>query len=551
MKRVYGIGLTFLILMLSLPINCSPTDVSIKPHSAIDFNSIQKHSISADLPAITWTSRTHQQPQPVENDSIIAGDHIILNASFPKSYGISNCSMKIWNGFTFSTTRPLVHAQDPAGAFTGIINRTEFDWVVVKGIKKGLRVNISCNFTNTDCDFMVWDGSVDPDSYMFANNIAELVSGATPETDSFIWISNNDTLVLGCLNYDGAPEGNWTLNLRVGVDDFLESAGSSVSYDTYFIEGFNSTYHIQAVGNSDTHGSFVLELVNVNICNFFIPDLSDVFVFHFSDERSFNISWSCTDANSDEINLFSFYLSNDGGNSFFLIANNISISWYVWNSSGWLLGDYVAKIRAYSINIGPGSPTNLADGPSGYWPGDHSEALVNIGQAGSPSVYDPIADVSLTSISNVTYTEGDTGNYLEWELSLSNSIFFPRAIIYTIYRNDTLVFQSQYRLHSQSNNISLNIDNLTRGVYRFEIVFVNPGSSGGIVNDTVYVTVLVPLITTTNTSASTTSNGTLPQWTAMLRYLILGIAGVSFTVILIVVFLFARWKHTSDSTFLF
>jgi len=184
---------------------------------------------------LTWTSRTQSEPQLLENGSTAVGDHVILNATFPDSFNITHCEMRVWSGFTYTTTRPLVVPTEPGGVYSGIIDPAQFDWVVIKGIEKNLTVNISCNFTNTDSDFMAWDGALDQSEYTYSNNILNMASGNIPETDSLIWTSDNDTMVLGCLNYDCTEIGNWTLNFQVGIDAIQSVNASSIEMDTYFI----------------------------------------------------------------------------------------------------------------------------------------------------------------------------------------------------------------------------------------------------------------------------------------------------------------------------
>ena len=540
MKRI----ITILILIVTLSqLNCTISqDYQIQNAPVTTNQSMICQSI--DSPAITWISRTQQQPQLIENGSIAIGDHVILNASFPESYNITNCSIRIWNGFTFTTTRPLVPAHNPGGAFTGIINRDDFDWVIIKGIEKGLLVNISCNFTNSDSDFMAWDGSIDPDEYTYANNIAELASSNKPETDSFIWTSDNDTMVLGCLNYVNSS-GTWTPIVQVGADTCIKSLGSSVSLDTYFCGPSNGTYNVEAFGSSNTSENVAIDFSDVEICNFFAPRLSNISVLHLEeDENAFNISWSCQDSNADDINLFSLYLSNNDGYSFMLIALNRSQCWYIWNSTGWFNGYYIIKIRAYSIDISAKSPSNLIDISAGYWPGDYSEVLVDIGLAGDVHIGDPISDVHIVSLDDFSYVEGTNGNYLDWQIYLSSGYFYPSVFYYTLYRNDTIILYEKQHLFSRDGYVvSVNIDNLTKGVYKFEITFRNPGTSGGTVRDVVYITVLEAPISTTTSITHTTESQVQPI--SLVKLILFGISGSSLVVIVVVVVLFIRKRNSS------
>ena len=99
---------------------------------------------SAESPSLAWTSRTQTAPQPLQNGSSAVGAHVVVNATFPEDLNITHSEMRIWSGFTCTTTRPLVIPTDPGSVFNGIIDPTQFDWVVISGIEKGLNVNVTC-----------------------------------------------------------------------------------------------------------------------------------------------------------------------------------------------------------------------------------------------------------------------------------------------------------------------------------------------------------------------------------------------------------------------
>ncbi|MHA1577825.1 MAG: hypothetical protein ACTSU3_10730, partial [Candidatus Thorarchaeota archaeon] len=172
-----------LLLIFGLLSSCtfSPTSSVINRDTSLLYSDVIS---GLDKPNVTWTSRTQLEPQLLGNGSSAIGDHVVLNATFPDNYNVTLCEIRIWNGFTYTTTRPLVIPTDPWSVFDGIINHTQFDWVVIKGIEKGLRVNITCNFTNDDSDFMAWDGTRDPSEYTYVDNIVEMASGDNPEHDS-------------------------------------------------------------------------------------------------------------------------------------------------------------------------------------------------------------------------------------------------------------------------------------------------------------------------------------------------------------------------------
>jgi len=203
---------------------------------------------------------------------------------------MTHCEMRIWNGFTFNITRPLVIPTDPGSVFDGIIDQAQFDWVIIKGMEKGLLVNITGNFTSSDVDFMAWEGDLDPSAYTYANNIVDMASGNHPENDAIVWESDNDTIVIGCLDYC-SEIGNWTLHLQLGVDVLVLSNSTTISMDTYYLSPRNQTYNINVIGYTETNKTYVILREDVQICNFFVPEvIVPMAVALVIDENTFNIT---------------------------------------------------------------------------------------------------------------------------------------------------------------------------------------------------------------------------------------------------------------------
>ena len=46
---------------------------------------------------LTWTSRTQHTPHLVENYSVVAGDHVIINGTFSELLNVTECVLTIWN----------------------------------------------------------------------------------------------------------------------------------------------------------------------------------------------------------------------------------------------------------------------------------------------------------------------------------------------------------------------------------------------------------------------------------------------------------------------
>ncbi len=498
-KRSALLG-TVIILVIALYPSISLTPIHLEK---IDYdydlrqvclNPLSDGGVGSNL---TWTSRTQQVPQLLENESIAVGDHVVLNATFPDSLNITHCEMRVWSGFTYTTTRPLVVPTDPGGVFSGIIDPAQFDWVVIKGIEKNLTVNISCNFTNTDSDFMAWDGALDQSEYTYSNNMLNMVSGNNPETDSLIWTSDNDTMVLGCLNYDCTEIGNWTLNIQVGIDAIESVNASSIGMDTYYITGRNQSCFVCATGYTDLNESIVLLREQVRICNFFAPNVT-IYppVTLPSDDKTYNISWSCFDRNADDVNYYSVWISSNDGYTYLLVAQNLTRTWHLWNSTGWFESCYTFRVRAYSLDFTIAGMTDVSDPPAGYWPGDYSDGIFIPFEAGEHYVM-PTKDVGVHSASYIAYSEGENGNYINWTLYFANWGNDPDFIDYKIYRNRTLLTVGRHVFSQDSFILSINVDGLLEGTYKYLLSFRNPGSYGRTVRDEVFVFVDSASITPT------------------------------------------------------
>jgi hypothetical protein len=448
---------------------------------------LQKPGVpSANSPNLTWTSRTQNKSQILLNSSSAVGDHVVVNATFPDELNVTHCELKIWNGFTFNTTRPLVIPTDPSGVFDGIVDPAQFDWIVVGGLESGIAISITCNFTTSDVDFMAWPDSICQSEYTYANNLLDMASGDKPEHDK-ITLSENGNLTIGCLNYCGEV-GTWTLHLEVGARNISINNCSSVVMDTYYLSGTNSSYNILAIGYTNSNKSYTLMREDVTICNFFAPEVT-VYAIEEIPHDGFNCSWSCSDKNADDVNYYSLWLSNNDGLSFVLLAQNLTRTWYVWNSSGWLYDDFIFGVRAYSLDFTIPGRTDVLNPPSGYWPGDFADGFSISFQTGDILILDLFMDVGVFPSWDIEYLEGESGNSIVWTFYFYNYQFRPSGVSYTVYRNDTLILEGTHNFSKDSLTLSINVDGLSQGNYNYTLYFRNPGRYGGYVRDVVIVTV--------------------------------------------------------------
>ena len=426
---------------------------------------------------LTWSARTQQIPIHLENNSVAAGDHVIVNGTFSPSLYVTECELNIWNGFTFTSTRPVIPASDPDGSFEGSIIYDDFDWVVIKGMEQGLTVNITCNFTNSNSDFVAYLGTMDPSLYSYSKSLVDMASDDQPEQDSFIWEFQNDTMILGCFNTANSSSGTWTVVVQIGVNATISNTGSTIAFDTYYLEDRNQTCNIVVTGTNITDSTFILRRDNVSLCNFFAPVVVVNSLVVVNDEFT-NISWSCSDMNQDDVNYFEIWVSGNDGISFFFLYGNFTATTFIWDTTGWGTFDYIVRIRAFSVDV-TSEKNSFDEPPQSYWPGDYSDGI-------SP-IFDhngifPIS-LSVSPVDNVSYEFGTDGNFVN--MTLHFYPVHPESVDFIVRDNGTIWFENRIQISSNEETFELDIDGLSLGSHDIQVDFLLGGHV--LVNFTVHV----------------------------------------------------------------
>jgi len=421
------------------------------------------------ISSLTWSSRDHSIEQIIDNGSIISGDHIRLNGSI-FTPNLVKTKMHIWNGFIYTATNDLVN-YTPGGIFWDIINPNDFSWTIIEGVQNGDCINVTCEFANSGCDIFFWN-ETDPEySFRIDDAVFFLSSNSSPVVGSFTWTSEYNRIYVGCISHEPDPIGNWTIEALVGNHKVFIQDGSSVYQDTYFLDSVNQEYNVRITGLTETNETITAIWENVTICNFYTPVISSVHTHSLlEDARSLNISWSCYDNNSDDVNYYQIWLSNNDGISFMLLTGNITKTWYIWNTTGWFEDSYTIRVRAFSVDFS--SPKcSLEHPPSSYWPGDYSDGFVTI-EAGDFS-HPPPGDISLDIdiLGNSYYYYGTTGNILN--VSLNFHHYLPSySIDYSVTDNGSTWLHGVHRSNSFLSFLIVNIDGLEIGHHILEITIM-------------------------------------------------------------------------------
>jgi hypothetical protein len=245
----------------------------------------------------------------------------------------------------------------------------------------------------------------------YDNNLlgSQMATGAHPESGSFLATATGD-VDFGILDY--ANDGGYyylTVDTRLGLEpDRVD--GSEFEMDTYFLLA-NQTYSVLVDSDTGTNLRYSIETPNIFIGNFFSPEVTVGTPVNVGG-NVFNISWSSTDLNADDVHYYSVWLSGDDGVSFQVLARNLTTTSYLWDSSGFLEKNYIFRIRAFSVDFS--DPPGLAGVGSedDYWPGDFGDGLSTPFFAGDvppePTTTTPITSTTPITTPTTTTTEPTT-----------------------------------------------------------------------------------------------------------------------------------------------
>ncbi len=273
----------------------------------------------------------------------------------------------------------------------------------------------------------------------------------------------------------------------VGGNLNTSALSSTVSLDTYTLAA-NGSYSLEVstTDSLDQTTSAIYE--DVFLGNFFVP----VVEVHEPDEVSeglYNVTWTCADQNQDDTHFYEVWLSADDGVSYNRLARNLTMSWYLWNSSGFLERDYYWRIRAYSVDLslfaGP-----FIDLPGDYVPGDYGDGF--FGPFPYTNGIPQIHNIGVSHPADFTFVSGQVGQQIQWFLSFWGGYgIIGYELDYTVYRDGAVMITDTLTITSEEDQyIMASVDNMSPGVYNMTLRFANPGPEGGIVVDTVFVSVV-------------------------------------------------------------
>ncbi|MGY5863999.1 MAG: hypothetical protein RTV41_05310 [Candidatus Thorarchaeota archaeon] len=436
MKRKLVIGLLLVLLILSIMPLYRPYVVDSGVFDS-PRNPSLIHETSSDAESnvtFTWTSRWQTEPQDIINGSSIAGDHIVINGSW--NVPVTNSQITIRSGFNETREGTIPEPGTTYELPANLNYPQDFVWETFDGIHSGDDVRVFLNLTpGGDPSFYVfhWRDS-DYDQEVDLNELGDLIFSMDDdgfeisEAASFKSpLSQPIAIRVYCWNY--AYSENMTYALQVDTRDevVIESepeSPSEILFDTYCLFR-NITTNITL---SATHDSDVMSIVyiGISLANYFSPivnmhppvrlDVELPYTFPSTLtipvwpilQGRYNLSWTCYDLNANDTNYYSVWLSDDGV-TFLLFQQNLTETFFVWDSTGYVAMDHIYRVRAYSLdfttNENDTSLCSTDNPPESYWPGDYADSSTDGWQ--STRVITPSTTVTTTT-SNIPQLQDDT-----------------------------------------------------------------------------------------------------------------------------------------------
>ncbi|MCF2136387.1 MAG: S8 family serine peptidase [Candidatus Thorarchaeota archaeon] len=333
---------------------------------------------------LTYTANDVTTPVAIHDGDTIVGDHAVVNATYPKfnlpnmpEYEVDYTKISFLSGVFYQHTGNLVIPSSSYNPFSGTIDLTQFAWERVDGIKAGDNVDVKVDFTNGDCDIMMWWADTDNSSWSYANNLMadKMATGNKPEHGSFT-ADRDGSIMIGIFDYDlSAGQYTVTVDTRVGVSN--QALGATVTFDSYsFLK--NGSFQVQILATTMTNINFEVNLAELTFQNFFSPDVTNVQISKSGNVVT--ITWTATDRNAGDDLYFDILMSPDSGLTWQYLAVNQTGNSYVWDSSSFLaLDTYMIRVDVYDND----PVQNPTVGPGDYWMGLTDTAYSSVFSAGA------------------------------------------------------------------------------------------------------------------------------------------------------------------------
>ncbi|MHA2383311.1 MAG: S8 family serine peptidase [Candidatus Thorarchaeota archaeon] len=396
---------------------------------SIEFQLYGPSALADAVDSFTWTAKDSAVPATVSGGEVIVGDHIVLNSTWdiapvtnlPEYSSIAASRVAFLSGLY--AERPGFYV-DPQGvdAWPVPIASTDiYVWETVSGVAQDDITTVTLDAAHDadpSFDVYMWEDA-NADTLVTAD---ELVGGAllsvdnggggAVETGVFTAPASGSIAIrvfCWAWAYPGAgADYLLTVDSRVSIDIDNEVADEAyTTYDTYQFER-NVNFTVFLYVWTDTDVAWTMEVGMVRFENFYTPVITVNDAIDLGGDV-FNFTWTASDGNADDTLYFSVWLSADGGSTFQLMIQNLTGTFYVWDSDGFLIDDYVYMVRVYDCDhtypLGVGA---AAAPPLSYWLGLNADDASVEFEAGNVIYTPPVTTTTTTPEPTTTTTTTPT-----------------------------------------------------------------------------------------------------------------------------------------------
>ncbi|MHA2235757.1 MAG: hypothetical protein ACXABH_10535, partial [Candidatus Thorarchaeota archaeon] len=359
-----------------------------------------ENDLGAATNVFNWTARDMTTPTTISASDVLTGDHVTIEntwtipavAGLPEYSTITNTQIALLSGLY--EVIPGTYA-DPGGRDAWPIPLTDtafYVWETVEGISAGATVQVDLDAQGgSDPSFDVYDwADADSDGEVDLDEIGATAllsvdngGGGAAEGGSYVAAVSGDIAIrVFCWAWAyGHQDYVLEVDTRASVD--VDSLTAIASLDTYsFLR--NITMDIYLYCWTETDVVWTVDFGTLSFENFFPPVVTINAPVDLTGDV-YNFTWTATDQNADDSIYFQVWLSSDSGATYQLLAQNVTETFYVWDSSSFLeRSTYMYRIRAYSVDlVYTAGGASVADPPASYWPGNFADFFSGVFDGGA------------------------------------------------------------------------------------------------------------------------------------------------------------------------
>ena len=441
-------------LALPAPTTCSYTPITRSENDETP-PTIDGEGVTPLGPILTsmYSSNWDTTPVGFSDGDKLVGDHVVVSTSWSNlPASLDHVEMEILSG-TFIERSGTI-AEPYADVWPIDLTMTGHYMVeVIENIHVGETVRCLLHmepFSNDpSLGIYEWrDGE-------FGQLLLSLDSGGGAFDEEGAFVAPYDMTIAAVIyawSYAYVP-GSYYLTIDTRASVLCDSNSMDVSYDTYYFSpdapayfaiGANFTVDIIARAfvtlEDESQIVYTDTIESVEICNFFTPEVN---VISPNGGEVWNdaglVTWTSSDSNMYEELVHEIYASIDAGQTFQLIAKDITQEQFSWDCSEWqILDSYMIMVKT-------------TDGA--LWGLDKSDDSFTAGGIAVDDTRSP----NIRGTDTKLIFEGSVGNFIIW----SAFDIYPGTI--EVWMNDGLLFSQSWT----SNDVVVNCDSQTAGFYKY------------------------------------------------------------------------------------